>query len=153
MSDMKASPKRSINASLCLLFFFLSSGFVFSQAWNPFPGGGTYLYTFFPQPLSDSWLHGVRVDSRGLAGGDSYNSAANTVITGKTATATGLTYTSERDTLIVLRASMQPNDSTCFPPVSHPETFNFADDGFLNLLPYESTPGQSTSDLIMKTKS
>lgn len=326
---MKALPKRHTVALFCLLFFFLFPGFMFAQAWNPFPGSGSYLYTFTPQNLSDTWLHGTRVDSTGLAGGDSvyffnrinryaeqteilngcngpisasgnvilmdqdnyfgremilqsngdydfvssagdtfrlktqlspgnswtfstgitatldsissqlvlgvtdsvmyislsnshsielskdhgfvnsfsflpfvsqiqtwetvdfslwgipamglgdtlpgargvldfdigdrfgskredsYNSAANTdetysntVITGKTSTANGVSYTSDRDTLIVLRASMQPNDSTYFPPVSYTETFNYADYDFLNLLPYESTPARLPGDLV-----
>lgn len=63
-------PKFQI-ATLTLIAFLALPGFLFSQAWNPFPGGGTYLYTFTQQNVADVWLHGVKVDSLGIAGGDS----------------------------------------------------------------------------------
>lgn len=68
---MKASPKRFKMPLFCLLFVILFPGYMFSQAWNPFPGGGTYLYSFTQQGSPDTWLHGVRIDSLGLAGNDS----------------------------------------------------------------------------------
>lgn len=46
-------------------------GTVAAQAWNPFPNGATYLYTFQHMASSDTWLHGIKTDSVGTIGQDS----------------------------------------------------------------------------------
>jgi hypothetical protein len=51
-----------------LLFYFSAQ----SQDWNPFPDQGTALYSFSQQGSNVvTWLHGVRVESAGVVGGDS----------------------------------------------------------------------------------